>query len=124
MVYLLLYVDDIVLTASSTALLQHTISALKREFAIMDLDPLHHFLAVSIHHQADGLFLTPHQFALDVLEHASMVDYKLVLMHVDTQAKDSTTFGPPVADPAQFTSLARALQYVMFTHPDIAYALQ
>jgi hypothetical protein len=29
MVYLLLYVDDIILTASSTALLQQTISALK-----------------------------------------------------------------------------------------------
>jgi hypothetical protein len=43
MVYLLLYVDDIVLAASSTALLQHTIPALKREFAMKDLDPLHHF---------------------------------------------------------------------------------
>jgi hypothetical protein len=43
MVYLLLYVDDIVLTASSTALLQQTISALKREFAMKDLVPFHHF---------------------------------------------------------------------------------
>jgi hypothetical protein len=43
-VYLLLYVDDIVLTASSTALLQHTISALKREFIMKDIGPLHHFL--------------------------------------------------------------------------------
>jgi hypothetical protein len=47
-VYLLFYVDDIVLTASSTMLLQHTISALKQEFAMKDLDPLHHFLGVSI----------------------------------------------------------------------------
>jgi hypothetical protein len=37
MVYLLLYVDDIVLTASSTALLQQTISALKQKFAMKDL---------------------------------------------------------------------------------------
>jgi hypothetical protein len=44
MVYLLLYVDDIVLTASSAALLQQTISALKQEFALKDLGPLHHFL--------------------------------------------------------------------------------
>jgi hypothetical protein len=57
-VYLLLYVDDIVLTASSTTLLQHTISALKREFVMKNLSPLHHFLGVSIQHQADGLFLT------------------------------------------------------------------
>jgi hypothetical protein len=57
-VYLLLYVDDIVLTASSTTLLQHTISALKREFTMKDISPLHHFLGVSVQHQADGLFLT------------------------------------------------------------------
>jgi hypothetical protein len=44
MVYLLLYIDDIILTASITALLQWTISALKREFAMKDLRPLHHFL--------------------------------------------------------------------------------
>jgi hypothetical protein len=42
-VYLLLYVDDIMLTASSIVLLQHTISALKREFTMKDLSPLHHF---------------------------------------------------------------------------------
>jgi hypothetical protein len=33
-VYLLLYVDDIILTACSTELLRRTISALQREFAI------------------------------------------------------------------------------------------
>jgi hypothetical protein len=67
-IYLLLYVDDIVFTASSTALLQQTISALKREFAMKDLGPLHHFLGVSVQHQADGLFLTQRQFPLDILE--------------------------------------------------------
>jgi hypothetical protein len=64
----LFYVDDIVLTASSTALLQQTISALQRAFAMKDLEPLHHFLGVSVQHQADGLFLTQRQFALDILE--------------------------------------------------------
>jgi hypothetical protein len=75
-VYLLLYVDDIVLTASSTTLLQHTIFALKRKFAMKDLIPLHHFFGVSVQHQIDGLFLTKRQFALDVLERAGMVDCK------------------------------------------------
>jgi hypothetical protein len=36
-VYLLLYVDDIVLTASSTELLQQTISALQQKFSMKDL---------------------------------------------------------------------------------------
>jgi hypothetical protein len=46
-VYLLLYVDDIILTASSTELLRRTISALQQEFAMKDLVPLHHFLSIT-----------------------------------------------------------------------------
>jgi hypothetical protein len=124
MVYLLLYVDDIVLTASSAALLQQTISALKQEFAMKDLGPLHHFLGVSVQHQAGGLFLTQHQFALDIFERAGMVDCKPILMPVDTQAKVSVESGPPVADTTYFRSLAGALQYLTFTRPDITYVVQ
>jgi hypothetical protein len=46
-IYLLLYVDDIVLTASNVDLLQCTIIALHREFAMKDLEPLHHFLGIT-----------------------------------------------------------------------------
>jgi hypothetical protein len=56
-VYLLLYVDDIILTASSTELLRRTISALQREFAMRDLGPLHHFLGITVERRPDGLFL-------------------------------------------------------------------
>jgi hypothetical protein len=44
--YLLLYVDDIVLTASSDTLLQHIIDRLHSEFAMTDLGDLHDFLHV------------------------------------------------------------------------------
>jgi hypothetical protein len=57
-----------VLTAYSAALLQQTISVLKREFVMKDLGPLHHFLGAFVLHQADGLFLTQRQPALDILE--------------------------------------------------------
>jgi hypothetical protein len=87
-----------------------------------DLGPLHHFLGVQ--HQAGRLFLTQRQFALDILERAGMVDCKPVSTPVDTQAKGSAESGPPVADPTHFRSLAGALQYLMFTRPDIAYVVQ
>jgi hypothetical protein len=89
-----------------------------------DLRLLHHFLRVSVQHQADGLFFTKHQFALDILEQAGMVDCKPVSTPVDTQAKVSTKFGPPVADPTHLRSLVEALQHLMFTRPDIAYDVQ
>lgn len=57
-VYLLLYVKDIVLTASSLALLRQTITALQHEFAMKDLGELHHFLGVSVQRCSAGLFLS------------------------------------------------------------------
>lgn len=44
----LLYVDDIVLTASNATLLQRMIAALQRDFAMKDLIPLHHYLGVIV----------------------------------------------------------------------------
>jgi hypothetical protein len=52
-VYLLLYVDDIVLTASSDGLLRRTIDALQQEFSMKDLGPLHHFMGLSVTRHMD-----------------------------------------------------------------------
>ena len=43
---------------------------------------------------------------------------------VDTNPKLPADGGVPVADPTDFRSLAGALQYLTFTRPDIAYAVQ
>jgi hypothetical protein len=75
MVYLLLYVDDIILTASSTEVLRRTIFAFQREFA-MDLGSFHHFLGFTVERRPDGLFLHQHTYMLDILKGAVMVDCK------------------------------------------------
>ena len=55
--YLLLYVDDIVLTASIQRLLQSVISSLQQEFGMKDLGQLHHFLGVTVEPHPSGLLL-------------------------------------------------------------------
>jgi hypothetical protein len=55
-VYLLLYVDDIILTASSIELMCRTISTLQWEFTMKDLRPLHHFLGITVERRPAGLF--------------------------------------------------------------------
>jgi hypothetical protein len=123
-VFLLLYVDDIVLTASTADLLQRTIVALQREFEMKDLGPLHHFLGITAERWPKGLFLHQRQYAIDILEQAGMSDCKPCSTPVDTQAKLSEDDGPPVADAMSYRSLTGALQYLTFSRPDIAYAVQ
>lgn len=66
--YLLLYVDDIILTAFSPHALSEIISALCREFDMKDLGVLHYFLGISVTHQHSGLFLSQHKYLNGILD--------------------------------------------------------
>lgn len=122
--YLLLYVDDIILTANTNALLRSIISSLSKEFAISDLGPLQHFLGVSVQTSPTGLFLSQEQYAYDLLDRANMLDCKACATPIDTKSKLSASSGTPVPDPSYYRSLAGALQYLTITRPDISYAVQ
>jgi hypothetical protein len=123
-VYLLLYVDDIILTVSNMELLRRTISALQREFTMKDLGPLHYFLGITVERRPDGLFLHQRTYTLDIVKRAVMADCNPCTTPVDLQAKLADDSGPPVTDVSQFRSIAGALQYLTFTRPNIAYAMQ
>ncbi|GJY67218.1 ribonuclease H-like domain-containing protein [Tanacetum coccineum] len=93
--YLLIYVDDIILTASSLVLLQHIIDSLHNEFEMTDLGVLNYFL----------------------------VSLLLVLLQtlINTESKMGLE-GIHVQDPTLYRSLAEGLQYLTFTHPNLSYA--
>jgi hypothetical protein len=61
---------------------------------------------------------------LEILDPAGMAECKSCSTPVDTNPKVSVTDGVPVVDASDFHSLAGALQYLTFTRPDIAYAVQ
>ncbi|WVZ58276.1 LOW QUALITY PROTEIN: hypothetical protein U9M48_008559 [Paspalum notatum var. saurae] len=107
--YLLLYVDDIILTASSPALLQRVTSLLRYEFAMTDLGALHHFLGISVTRSSSGLFLSQRQYAVDLLQRAGMAECRSTATPINTRGKLSVTDGAP---------------YLTLTCPDLAYAVQ
>jgi len=56
MTYILLYVDDIILTASSDRLRKHFMALLGVEFAMKDLGPLSFFLGIVVSRDANGMY--------------------------------------------------------------------
>jgi hypothetical protein len=89
-----------------------------------DLGPLHHFFGITVERPSDSLFLHQHTYTLDVLKRAVMADCKSCTTPVDLHAKLAGDSGPPVEGASQFWSIARALQYLTFTRPDITYTVQ
>jgi hypothetical protein len=121
--YLLLYVDDIILTASSQPFLDHIITLLRSEFSMTDLGLLHHFLGISVVRDSSGLFLSQRQFILDLLNRAGMLDCQPSRTPIDTSLKLSAD-GEPFSDATLYRSLTGALQYLTFTRPEISFAVQ
>lgn len=122
--YLLLYVDYIVLTASSDRLLRTIIDQLHSVFAMKDLGPLHFFLGIQVRRTRHGFFLHQGQYAEELLERAGMTNCKPTPTPVDTKPKVSSLGSAPATDGAHYRSIAGALQYLTLTRPDIAYAVQ
>ncbi|MCI24622.1 copia protein, partial [Trifolium medium] len=120
MAYLLLYVDDIILTTSSETLRQSIISLLSSEFAMKDLGHLNYFLGIAVTRHSQGLFLSQKKYAEEILTRAGMSSCKSCPTPIDTKPKMSATHSIPYEDPSLFHSLAGALQYLTFTRPDIS----
>ncbi|GKE81793.1 ribonuclease H-like domain-containing protein [Tanacetum coccineum] len=85
--YLLIYVDDIILTAYSSAPLQQIIDSLHKEFDMTDLGALNYFLGISATRHSTGLFLSQKKYALQLLERAHMVHCNPSRTPVDTGSK-------------------------------------
>lgn len=122
--YLLLYVDDIILVTSSDRLRTEIISSLQMEFPMSDLGPLSYFLGIAVTRTPNYMLLSQQKYAQEILERAGMSSCKPAATPVDTKSKLSANSGSPFRDPTLYRSLAGALQYLTFTRPDIAYAVQ
>jgi hypothetical protein len=77
--YLLLYVDEIVFTASSQQFLDHIISLLRSEFSMTDLG------------DTNGLFLSQRQYILDLLTKSGVLGCQPSKTPVDTTTKLSSS---------------------------------
>jgi hypothetical protein len=75
--------------------LRCTISALQWEFAMKDLNPLHHFLGITTVHCVDGLFLHQHTYTLDIIQRATMPDCKPCTTPIDIQVKLAADYRLP-----------------------------
>nr|XP_020189339.2 uncharacterized mitochondrial protein AtMg00810-like [Aegilops tauschii subsp. strangulata] len=122
--FLLLYVDDIVLTTSSSWILDKITASLRSEFAMTDMGSLHYFLGIAVTRDSCGMHLSQAKYAAEIHYKVGMSACKSATTPVDMSPKLAATAGPPVADPIEYRSLAGALQHLTFMRPDIAYAVQ
>jgi histone deacetylase 1/2 len=103
-IYMLIYVDDIIIISSSSTATARLIDQLKNDFAVKDLGPVSYFLGIEVHRSPSGLVLTQQKYIRDLLTRMNMSSSKGVHMPI-------AGVGTPLSsgDSTKFRSVCRCL---------------
>ncbi|PRQ44691.1 putative RNA-directed DNA polymerase [Rosa chinensis] len=123
LVALLLYVDDIVITGSDTAGIHEVISELSMVFDMKDLGSLSYFLGLEVTKVQQGILLSQSKYARDLLAKTGMESVRSCTSPCLPHSQMTSNQGTLLKDPTMYRSIVGALQYLTFTRPDIAYAV-
>ena len=121
-IYLLLYIDDIIITGNNSSLLDCFTCKLNSEFPTKDLGHLSYFLGLEATTTSDGLFISQLKYARDILTRAQLLNNKLVHTPM-VVSQHLSADGPLFSDPTLYRSLVGALQYLTITRLDISHAI-
>jgi hypothetical protein len=125
-IFLLVYVDDIIVTSSSPAIVDALLKDLASDFSLKDLGDLHYFLGIHVsRHKDGGLMLCQEKYDMDLLDKAGMRKCKPVATPMSTSDKLSVEGGTRLGenDNVQFQSIVSALQYLTLTGPDLSFVV-
>jgi histone deacetylase 1/2 len=124
-IYMLIYVDDIIVTSSSSEAVAALLSDLRKAFALKDLGDLHYFLGTEVKKVKDGILLSQSKYAQDILARVGMLSCKPSVTPLSASEKLSKVSGQALRpeDSTKYQSIVGALQYLTLTRPDLAFAV-
>jgi histone deacetylase 1/2 len=125
MIYILIYVDDIIVTSNDPKAVTALLADLREDFALKDLGMLHYFLGIEVKEEQGGITLSQGKYAQDLLKRVGMADCKPCTTPLSASEKLSSYEGTPLSseDGTRYRSVVGALQYLTITRPDLSYAV-
>uniref|UniRef100_A0A2N9F0Q4 Reverse transcriptase Ty1/copia-type domain-containing protein n=1 Tax=Fagus sylvatica TaxID=28930 RepID=A0A2N9F0Q4_FAGSY len=121
--FILIYVDDIIITCSNKSEIDKLLCLLESDFAVKDLGKLNYFLGVEVIPNAHGILLSQQRYIINLLKRTNMHEAKPVSSPMASTTSLTAHEGESFPDVTLFRSTVGALQYLSLTRPDIAFAV-
>ena len=122
-IYLIVYVDDIVITGSDNDGITQVKQLLCHHFQTKDLGKFRYFLGIAITQFKDGTVLSQRKYVMDILEEIGLLRAKPVKTPMDPNVKLLPDQGEPLSDVGRYRRLVGKLKYLTVTCPDISFAV-
>ncbi|CAL1372394.1 unnamed protein product [Linum trigynum] len=122
LLYMLVYVDDIVITGTDSTVIQQLMTHLRSKFALRDLGKLSYFLGLEVHYTVVGL---QRKYILELLQRSGMSHAKPIATPctADQLIQSASDLSPAFHDLGLYRSIVGGLQYLSFTRPDISFVV-
>ena len=109
LIYLLLYVDDIIITGCNASAVQRFIDLLGKRFSIKDLGDLTYFLGVEFAITSNGLLLSRRKYITDLLARTNMTGAKPITTPLATKPTLIALSGYALMDPSEYKMVVGSL---------------
>lgn len=123
-VFFAVYVDDILVTRNHEEEIQQLKSFLDTEFKIKDLGLFNYFLGIEALYTPNGVVLTQQKFTQDMLQEFKVAPTTTTLCPLPTNLKLLPHEGKQLLEPSLYRKLVGKHNFLTYTRPDIAYAVQ
>ncbi|KAE8656940.1 hypothetical protein F3Y22_tig00116997pilonHSYRG00655 [Hibiscus syriacus] len=121
--YILVYVDDTVITGQLVTTIKRVVQSLKINFSLKDLGELNYFLGIEVQRSPQGLMLSQKKFISELLEKSNMMKATSTSTPMVVSNKLQKDVGKLIEDAREFRSMVGALLYACHTRPDIVYSV-
>ncbi|KAI0496003.1 hypothetical protein KFK09_022310 [Dendrobium nobile] len=123
LIFLLVYVDDILVTGNNEALLSDMLSKLHNKFNMKNLGLAHHFLGIKIQKHQDKYFLSQSPYATSILNSINLFNCNPLSNPSCTKLPDQVPIDNNLSANETYKRVTGSLQYLTLTRPDIAHAV-
>ncbi|KAL8116037.1 hypothetical protein AgCh_022503 [Apium graveolens] len=124
LLYLLIYVDDMLMTGNDSVLMSQVNEFLNSHFKIKDLGDLHFFLDIQVTRTSAGIFMNQSKYVLDILTSFSELKSKTSLVPIEQHHELlHESDSPLLSDVTAYRRLVGKLIYLTISRPDLSYGV-
>ncbi|MDV3180562.1 MAG: reverse transcriptase domain-containing protein, partial [Candidatus Phytoplasma australasiaticum] len=117
------YVDDLLITSTSSDVIEVFKSQMKARFEMSDLGKLSYYLGIEVVQGEGFIELKQGGYARKILEKAGMADCNPTKYPMDPKEQLSRDEPGKLVDATNYKSMVGGLRYLVHTRPDIAYSV-
>lgn len=119
----LVYVDDLIVTGSTSEVMTTFRTYLSKCFHMKDLGVLKYFLGIEVARNSTGIYLSQRKYTLDIITETGLLGARPAAFLLEQNHKLALSTSPLLPNPEKYRRLVGRLIYLAVTRPELSFSV-